>query len=699
MIYEGFSLDVEADGFIFDSNNIWTIVCTDLNNSDKKLIVNPFKDAMAKEKLYSFLSGYTNPYITWHYGLGYDAFVLLNLLGCEHTVGPDTFMGVPVQFVDTFYMSMFLNPDRAGHSVEWFGEKLGLPKIDFRKELIDIGFLSPDSPKGQEFMQHHPLMDTYCIRDTEVVVKIFEGLCSEWKSIYGVAFSHTQAYKCGQKSFYLMSCQELTGWKFDQDAAHKLAARIEQMMEEIRAEVEPKLPPRPLKKSEEREFTMPAKPFKKDGTHSSAWDKFVEKHNGKQVGDKWEFYGKLYAIEPGKMLDVTMPMEMANQDQMKDYFIQSGWVPTLYNFKRGPDGKPMRDEKTRELIKTTPKIQEAGKICPNLLEMEGDIVKLVVKWLSLRNRRSVLQGWLDNPRLKMDGRIGAGRSGIAASHRQRHSVIVNVPKASDKVLLGHEFRDLWTSEDGFAIAAADASALEGRVQAHYTWKYDGGTTARDLLEGDIHSKTAKSVYAEELAHIDITAPDFNKDDPFFKPFRDRSKNIFYAGLYGAGDAKIASTAGLPEHRGTEISQKFWEANAATKALKDNLEKYWEQVGQKKYLPAIDKRMLCTRKKSALLNTIFQSCGGIAMDYAGCFMDRWLGEIHWEDRKPYYLYKGYKVRRIGYTHDEYEYDAEEPIAQEVGDMGVKAIVRAGEFLKLQVPLAGEAKIGKSWKNVH
>lgn len=699
MLYEGFSLDIEADGFIFDSNNIWTIVCTDLNNSNKKLIVNPFKDAMAKEKLYSFLSGYTNPYITWHYGLGYDAFVLLNLLGCEHTVGPDTFMGVPVQFVDTFYMSMFLNPDRAGHSVEWFGEKIGLPKIDFRKELIDIGFLSPDSPKGQEFMQHHPLMDTYCIRDTEVVVKIFEGLCREWKSIYGVAFSHTQAYKCGQKSFYLMSCQELTGWKFDQDAAHNLAARIEQMMEEIRAEVEPKLPPRSLKKSEEKEFTMPAKPFKKDGTHSSAWDKFVEKHSGKQVGDEWEFYGKLYAIEPGKMLDVTMPMEMANQDQMKDYFIQSGWVPTLYNFKRGPDGKPMRDEKSRELIKTTPKIQEAGKICPNLLEMEGDIVKLVVKWLSLRNRRSVLQGWLDNPRLKMDGRIGAGRSGIAASHRQRHSVIVNVPKASDKVLLGHEFRSLWISEEGFLIAAADASALEGRVQGSYTYKYDQGETAKTLLEGDIHSITAKSVYWEDLAHIDITSPDFNKDDPFFKPYRDRSKNIYYATMYGAGDAKIASTAGLPESRGKEVSENFWEANWATKELKDNLEKYWKQVGKEKYLPAIDGRMLCTRKKSALLNTIFQSCGGIAMDYALCFMDHWLGKMYWEDRKPYYIYKGYKVRRICYQHDEAEFEAEEPIAQEIGEMIVKAIEKAGLFLKLKVPLAGEAKVGKNWRSVH
>lgn len=697
--YEGFVIDVESDGFIFESTKIWSIVCTDLNDKTKKLKLNPFKDEDSYTKLYEFLTEYDNPYIVFHNGLGFDVFVLMNLLGCEHTVGPDTFMGVPVQFVDTFYLSMFLNPDRPGHGVEYFGEKLGLPKIDFRQELVGIGFMTKDAPKGQEFMQYHPLMDVYCDRDTDVNVLIFHGLCKEWKEIYKTDFSHTQAYKCGQKSFYLMSCQELAGWKFDVPKAQTLAVRIQNMMEEIRAEVEPKLPPRPLKKGEEKEYTMPAKPFKKDGTFSAMWEKFVSKHEGKQLGDGWEFYGKCYKVEAGKLLDVTMPMEMANQDQMKDWFLQEGWVPTLFNFKRGPDGKPMRDLKTRELIKTTPKIQEAGKICPNLLKMEGDIVKQVVKWLSLRNRQSVLQGWLENLRLQMDGRIGAGRTGIASSHRQKHKTIVNVPKASDKVLLGHEFRDLWTSEDGFAIAAADASALEGRVQAHYTWKYDDGATARDLLEGDIHSKTAKSVYAEELAHIDITAPDFNKDDPFFKPFRDRSKNIFYAGLYGAGDAKIASTAGLPEHRGTEISQKFWEANAATKALKDNLEKYWEQVGQKKYLPSVDNRMLCTRKKSALLNTIFQSCGGIAMDYAGCFMDKWLGEIHWEDRKPYYLYKGYKVRRIGYTHDEYEYEAEEPIAQEIGDMVVKAIIRAGEFLKLNVPLAGEAKIGKSWKNVH
>jgi DNA polymerase I-like protein with 3'-5' exonuclease and polymerase domains len=147
-------------------------------------------------------------------------------------------------------------------------------------------------------------------------------------------------------------------------------------------------------------------------------------------------------------------------------------------------------------------------------------------------------------------------------------------------------------------------------------------------------------------------------------------------------------------------EKFWEANPGTKELKDKLEKYWETKGEQKYLPAIDGRILCTRKKSALLNTIFQSCGGIAMDYACCFLDSWLGKIYWDDlRRPYYVYKGFIVRRIGYTHDEVEFECEEPIAEEVGKMIEKAIEKAGQYLKLSVPLAGEAKIGKNWKETH
>lgn len=695
--------DIEADGFIFESTKVWTICLTHVQ-TNTKLRINPFKDSEAKKKFIDFIFSFGEcPEVVGHFILGYDCFVLQNLLDISFTVGKDTIEGKPVQFIDTLYLSMFLNPDRQGHSIEAFGEILGLEKIDYREKAIELGLIERNSPKGEEFMQWHPEMDVYCERDTDVNVKVFDYLKREWKEVYGKEFSITDAFKCGQKSFYLMSCQELTGWKFDKELALELKDKIEKMMEEIRAEVEPQLPKRNLKKSEESTYRMPAKPYKKNGDYSSAWEKFVEKHNGKKLehdfeGDAWEFYGEKYLIEPGLILNVKLPMEMANQDQMKDWFIEQGWKPTLYNFQKDSNGKPVRDQRGK-LIQTSPKIQEAQKICPNLLKMEGDIVKQVVKWLSLRNRLSVLQGWLDNPRLEMDGRIGAGRTGIAATHRQKHKTVVNVPKASEKVLLGKEFRSLWTSEKGYRIAAGDAAALEGRVQGHYTWKYDGGLTAKELLDGDVHSKTAKSVYSKELEDFDITAEDFNKDDPVFKPYRDRSKNIYYAAMYGAGDAKIASTAGLPEKRGKEISEKFWAANEGTKKLKDALEKYWQSRGRSKYLPAIDGRMLCTRKKSALLNTIFQSCGGIAMDYACCFLDSWLGGLKWKDRKPYYLYKGYVVRRIGYTHDEVEFECEEPIADEVAKMIEKAIEKAGQYLKLNVDLAGEGKTGKNWKEVH
>lgn len=694
-------LDIEADGFIFESTKIWTICMTDIDTGES-LSVRPFKEVFAAERFLKFLFREGTPQVIFHNGLGYDMFVIQNLLNIPFTVGKDTIDGKPVEFIDTFYLSMFLNPDREGHSVDFFGKQLGLEKIDWRAKAVEIGLIPASAEDGAEFMQWHPEMEVYCQRDVAVQAKIYKLLMEEWQSVYGTEFESTNAFKCGQKAFYLMSCQELTGWKFDVTAAEKLKTQIEQMMEDIRAVVEPQLPPRALKKAEEKYYTMPAKPFKKDGTYSASWVAFVEKHSGvEQVNGRWKFYGQQYAVQAGQMLDVKLPMEMGNQDQMKDWFLSLGWEPTFYNFQKGPDGKPVRDPVTRKLIETSPKIQEQGKICPNLMKLEGELVKQVVKWLSLRNRLAVLEGWLANPRLKMDDRLGAGRTGIAATHRQKHKVVVNVPKASEKVLLGKEFRSLFISEPGMLIAAGDAAALEGRVQGHYTHRYDGGETARELLEGDVHSKNAFVFYSNDpiIRGMNLDDPNFNKDDPKFKPFRDRSKNGLYALMYGCAAPKLASTLGLPEKQGQALLDKFWENNPGTKALKDAVEDHWTTRGKKKYLPAIDGRSLLTRKKSALLNTIFQSCGACAMDYACCFLDLWLGGLKWKDRKPYYLYKGKVVRRIGYFHDEVEFECDADVADDVARLIEKAIIKAGEHLKLKVPLAGEGKVGLNWAEVH
>jgi hypothetical protein len=63
---------------------------------------------------------------------------------------------------------------------------------------------------------------------------------------------------------------------------------------------------------------------------------------------------------------------------------------------------------------------------------------------------------------------------------------------------------------------------------HYSWKYDNGATAEEILNGDPHSKNAQAFFPDETGKFDIEAEDFNKDEPGFKPYRDRSKNGFYA---------------------------------------------------------------------------------------------------------------------------------------------------------------------------
>ena len=699
---EGFSYDIEGDDLYLNSTKVWVIVYKDLNNPDKKLIIHPFVED-CKQKVIDWLDSYNNPVIVAHYGLGYDIFMQMRYVGINFTVGPDTIDGKPCRFVDTYYMSMCLDSDLDGHSIEAWGDRLGLHKIDFRQRMIDLGIIDSDSPDGAEFKQYHEEMDVYCERDVDVNIKVFQylwGIFTSWYT-FDEDGNLPDHYRSGQKSFFLMSCQEFTGWKFDIEYAKEVYASLQAEMRKIEGEVEPQLPPRKLKKSEEDLYTMPAKPFKKDGTLSANMLKFIEKHDGKIIeDDKLLFYGKEYFPASKKMLDVQLPMTMSNQNDLKDWLLERGWKPTLWNYKRGPDGKPERDPKTRKLIETTPKIQEAGKICENLLEMDGDLIKGVVRWLSLRNRSAVLETWMAHERLEKDGRIGCARTSITPTHRQRHSVVVNVPKAAKDVLFGIEFRKLWTHEKGFKIAAGDAAALEARVEAHYTWKYDGGESARELLEGDVHSKNAKVFYPEETFEFDITSEDFDKDHPVFKPFRSKSKNGKYALTYGCAPPKLASTLGKPVSEGNRLYDAFWKANPALASLKEAVERFWENQGGKAWLPAIDGRRLKTRKKSALLNTLFQACGAIAMDYACCFLDNWLGGIKFDkDGKPYYSYKGYVVRRIAYMHDEIEFECEEDIAEEISKLIEKAITKAGEHLKLSVPLAGEGKVGDNWCDVH
>jgi DNA polymerase I-like protein with 3'-5' exonuclease and polymerase domains len=370
----------------------------------------------------------------------------------------------------------------------------------------------------------------------------------------------------------------------------------------------------------------------------------------------------------------------------------------MWNVKRDVKGKPMRDA-NRKLIQTSPKIQENGVICENLLELDGELPKKIVRFMSLRNRLGILTGWLEDRRLQLDGRLSAGSSGIASTHRQKHTTVVNVPKAQDDVLLGREFRSLFTVEPGMKLIGCDQAALEARCEAHWVHKYDP-SAALELIEGDIHAINAKAFYPTETQGYDITSPDFNKDDPGFKPYRSKSKNGKYAVTYGASAGKLAKTLGQPEKRGKILFEAFWQVNKGLKELKDRVEYFWEKQGHKVWIPAIDGRRLHSRSQHSLVNLLFQSTGAIIVDYALCLFDAKMGGLLMDDLgRPYYKYKKKIVKRVVYSHDEVQVEAEEPVAEEIGRILEWCMKEAGVRLNLNVPLIGESKIGLNWAEVH
>ena len=512
------------------------------------------------------------------------------------------------------------------------------------------------------------------------------------------------AMKLAQKSDFLMSCQERTGVAFNIEKAKDLYKYCVEEMERIEKEVEPKLPTRPLGKAELAKVTPPKIQFKnsKEGLvpskHCENFFDMIDKgSDGEWVGYS-ELGGKWYDLPFNEPVTTTGPMRLKNQKDMKDWFVSLGWKPTLWNFQKDANNKFKRDNKG-QLIKTSPKFHDKGTLCPNL-ERLGDkieLVKPVVRWLSLRNRRSVIcnpeknSGWLNNPRLAKDGRLPAGASSITNTHRQKHKVVANIPRVSS--VLGLEMRELFCAPEGKVLVGYDASGLEARVEAHWCFKHEGGEAyAYELLEGDTHSNNARLFYGE-----DIPAGD---DGKVVSKFRDPSKNGKYALTYGCTAPKLAETLGVPAGKANELFDNFWNGNTALASLRDKLTKHWIGQGEKLIVCPLTGYKLHSRSKHSLVNLLFQHTGAIIMDYSLALMDRWLGGITYDcSNLPMYMYKGHEVRRVLYYHDEGAFECSEGIAQEILELGIKSIVRAGEMLNLNVPLDADGSIGQSWADIH
>lgn len=388
----------------------------------------------------------------------------------------------------------------------------------------------------------------------------------------------------------------------------------------------------------------------------------------------------LLDIKNQTMPDIMIPMRIGNQDDVKKYLIRdAGWIPTLWRTKdatkdqfkkQRPDNEvdiivrqyiddldqtEYRDlilknlgislyqwkdkEKMFKLFRrkarqlpTSPQLKDINGLCPNLERVDGVMAKQIVKWLSLRNRRSVLDplkeekvdtGWLNHPRLRIDGKLPARYSGITNTGRRKHTIVANVPKPDKKVLLGKEMRELFKASEGKYQVGIDGSNLEGMIAAWGAYDYDGGAYLRVMESGDAHSRNAEA-YTKAAGKV---------------VSRGEGKGVTYGIMYGAQAAKISTMLNITVEKAQAVIDAFWDSNIGLKGRKEALEKFWELTG-KRYIYGLDGRKIWTRSKHSLLNAFQQNGGASLFDLVGIL-------LHWQLVKKGWYDQG--VRRTIYYH--------------------------------------------------
>lgn len=409
-------------------------------------------------------------------------------------------------------------------------------------------------------------------------------------------------------------------------------------------------------------------------------------------------------LQDKKMPDCMVPMRMSNQMDIKRYLISVGWQPTMwrtkdltrdYHKKQLPDAEI--DAKVREYMdeletseyrtliirelnrdarfktseakflsrKNSPRVEQEvfakfrrkarglptspqlkdsfGHLCPNLAKLQGEMAKDIVFWLSLRNRRSVLDpikedkvdtGLLNHPRLQIDHRLPAESSGLTATGRQKHKICANQPKPSPKVVLGKEMRSLWKPAPGKYQLGVDGSNLEQLIGAWGAYDFDNGAYYRIISEGDAHALNAK-------AYSKVVGREVSRGD---------GKPITYGVMYGAQKDKVADMLDVVPEVGQQVIDAFWDTNFGLKGRKEALEKFWEATG-KKFIYAFDGHAIWTRSKHSLLNAYQQNGGASLCDLVGLLVHRNLVTLRIDNKTWYDL----GVRRIIYYHDEYQYE--------------------------------------------
>lgn len=549
--------------------------------------------------------------------------------------------------IDTLALSWYLYPSRKLHGLEWWGEDLGILKVE-----IEDWFNLP----VERYIER-------CEQDVRINQRLWELQQEYLSTLYEV--NDPLTLPIIRYLEFKMACvakQEEIGWEMDkewvEDNLNKLLQLKEPQFEALKA-VMPKVI-KYMKKSK------PSKPFKKDGTwsvHGAKWFSELERQG----------FPNYYDGE----IEVEIGEEEPNPDspeQVKNWLFSLGWEPMTFKFEKEEDGT---ERKIPQI-----KLPNSPDICPSVLQLaeENPQVSELEGLSILKHRIGLLKGFLrdcDN------GVLRAKIHGLTNTLRLRHKEIVNLPGV-DKPH-GLEIRGSLVARKGHKIVGTDMVSLEDSTKRHYMYFYDP-KYVEEMSDPSFDPHLDLAIFTKAISQEDLDYFKKNKKDekdPKIKSItslRKQYKIVNYSSVYGIGPPNLSRSLKSTVSAAAVLLESYWERNWSVKKVAEDC--IVKSVKRQKWLyNPVSGFWYSLRAEKDRFSTLNQGTG------VYCF-DSWVKEC---------VKRGYWP--LAQFHDETVTEVVAADADKVIKAQQEAIDAVNKKLKLNVTLRITPKIGERYSDIH
>ena len=624
--------DAEADGFLTEATRVWCI-------SFKR--VGPTPSAVAHygpddiKTALDWLSCADE--LVGHNILNYDLPLFEKLYGWK----PNT----KTKLTDTLVRSRLLRPDRrlppgapgnlGPHSLGAWGYRVGRGK-----------------PDHDDWSQYSEAMRIRCDEDVEINELTMVALENEEATYPNIDWR--RALGTEHDIAPIITGQELTGCPLDIPRVWSIRTELKDRIRKIDEECVPLCPPVPLPKT--KQGTWPKQQYKKDGTPTV---------------NALRYYGDDFGREKEYRTDLivkTAPINLGSDPQVKKYLMSIGWVPTEWNYKKGKDGRPLRDARGNR-IRTSPRLTLDSLESCTFPPEHADMGSMIVQRLMMAHRRGMVTGWLRD--CTADGRISARAIPMGTpTGRMTHRQVVNVPgvkKDEDKNILkgieggyGYDLRSCFTSDPGYTRVGIDLVSCQIYGLSHYMrdeeYRYQ-------VTEGDHHQ------FAADLANL---------------ADRQAGKKFNYSILFGASDEKLATDLGITKAEAAAARAAYYRGLPKLDALLKRLEREWKQYG---YIIGLDGRAIWVRAQHMLLVYLLQTLESVVIK--NFIINVYKAAVE----------AGIDFKLVTTMHDECQWLVKDEHVTIFTEICEAAIEKVNRDFDLWCPQAIDINLGTTWAECH